>query len=308
MHSHLKNNDAALKDIDQAIALAPHNSFHYQFRGILNFGLERNAVALENFNKAIELLPNWAGHYVWRAAIFYELRDFESTLRDLDTAVNLKPDEVSLFWRGLFYLDRGEILKALYDLYSAYKEANRPIHSRIVFWLGVAQLLASHIDEALHYFDECARLSAADERKVARYTEPARLALLTPILNWVKKQTPSSSSITPCTTLSLSTTSPSNSNSSSTAPTTTSHPPPPHSTLTNNNNNENSHPTTKRQSQVKKSEIISFPYNVCCRQEDIDSGVACAKGFYEAFFKVSSHSNRFYTLSVHTTLSLFRKL
>jgi hypothetical protein len=239
------------------------------------------------------------------------LHDFESTLRDLDTAVNLKPDEVSLFWRGLFYLERGENLKALYDLYNAYKEANRPIHSRIVFWLGVAQLLASNIDEALHNFDECARLSAADERKVARFTEPARLALLTPILNWVKKQT-FSSPIIPCTTtLSLSTTPSINS------PSTTPHQlSSPHSTLSNNNNhNDNSQLVSNRRSRIDKSEITSIPYKTFS-QEDIDSYVACAKGFYDAFFKVSldlkSFSKRFvlptYTHTHTHTFAQSRKL
>jgi hypothetical protein len=193
MHSHLKNNEAALKDIDRAIELAPHNSFHYQFRGILNFGLERNEVALENFTKAIELMPEWAGHYVWRAAVYYELHDVENTLRDLDTAVTLRPDEVSLFWRGLFYLDTGETWKALYDLQAAYKEAIRPVHSRIVFWLAVAHLLTSHIEEALELFAECSRLSIVDERKVARFSEPARLALIIPTLR-VKQRTLTKSS------------------------------------------------------------------------------------------------------------------
>lgn len=96
MHSHLKRNKEALADIDQAIKLAPSNSFHYQFRGIIYFGLERYDSAIADFSEAIKLLPNWAGHYVWRAAVQYELEQWNNTATDLDKAVSLRPDEVTI--------------------------------------------------------------------------------------------------------------------------------------------------------------------------------------------------------------------
>jgi len=133
--------------------------------------------ALENFTKAIELLQSWAGHYVWRAAIYYEYREIDKTLHDLDKAVELRPDEVSLFWRGLLYLDTGENFKALYDLQAAYKEATRPVHSRIVFWLGAAQYLTGNKEEAKKCWGQTRQL-AKDERKVAQHSEPARVALI----------------------------------------------------------------------------------------------------------------------------------
>jgi tetratricopeptide (TPR) repeat protein len=177
MHSHMKNNLAAIEDIDRAIALAPTNSFHFQFRGIIHFGLENLDAAKTNFSKAIELLPDWAGHYVWRAAIYSEKRDLPHALRDLDKAVRLRADEVSLFWRGLSYLDMGETTKALYDLEGAHKSAMLPVHSRIVFWRGVAHALLGESDTAERFYDETLRLANA-ECKVARYAEPARVYLL----------------------------------------------------------------------------------------------------------------------------------
>jgi tetratricopeptide (TPR) repeat protein len=177
MHSHMKNNLAAIEDIDRAISLSPTNSFHYQFRGIIHFGLENIESAKSNFGKAIELLPDWAGHYVWRAAIYSEKRDMTHSLKDLDKAVQLRPDEASLFWRALAYLDVGETKKALYDLEGAHKAAMLPTHSRIVFWRAVAHQVLGDQDSADRLFDETLRL-ASSEKKISRHAEPARVHLL----------------------------------------------------------------------------------------------------------------------------------
>lgn len=174
MQSHLKNNMAALEDINKAIALASNNSFHYQFRGIIYFGLENMSAARENFAKAIELLPDWAGHYVWRSAAC-EASDLQMAMADLDRAVQLRPDDVSLFWRALAYLAVGETKKAQYDLEAAYKVSS-PITARIPYWRGIVALLNKDEAAAQRFHDETLRL-ASSERKVARFSEPARCYL-----------------------------------------------------------------------------------------------------------------------------------
>jgi hypothetical protein len=46
----MKNNTKAQQYIDKAIEIAPENSFHHQFNGILNFGLGNYKAGLESFN------------------------------------------------------------------------------------------------------------------------------------------------------------------------------------------------------------------------------------------------------------------
>lgn len=107
----MKNNVKAQQYINKAIEIAPENSFHHQFKGILNFGLGNYKVGIESFNlydfrllcdvnnlRAIKQFSKWSGHYVWRAAVSYELGETERALEDLDMAVYLKADEISLFW------------------------------------------------------------------------------------------------------------------------------------------------------------------------------------------------------------------
>jgi tetratricopeptide (TPR) repeat protein len=174
MQSHMKNNLAALEDINKAISLAPSNSFHYQFKGIIFFGMDNVSGARENFAKAIELLPDWAGHYVWHSAAS-EAQDLASAMNDLDKAVELRPDEVSLFWRGLGYLGLGEIKKAQYDLEAAYKQSS-PVSARIPFWRAVIASLNKEESEAQRLFDEAIRLASSD-RKAGHFAEPARCFL-----------------------------------------------------------------------------------------------------------------------------------
>lgn len=87
---------------------------------------------------------------MWRAAVYYELGKPQKAMADLNIAVNLKADEISLFWRGLHHLGLKDFIKAKYDLKAAMKEAEKPIHSRIPFWLGVVLCLTGE-KEVLAY-------------------------------------------------------------------------------------------------------------------------------------------------------------
>jgi len=177
MYSQIKDNKKSLHYINKAIEMAPENSFHHQFKGILNFGLGHNEVGMESFNAAINLYPNWSGHYVWRAAVYCELGEIALATDDLDTAVHLKADETSLFWRGLLHLGLKEFTKAKYDLLAAMHEAENPCHSRILFWLGVAHSLDNEKERAQELWEQTLK-TANKEVRVAHYNEPARVALV----------------------------------------------------------------------------------------------------------------------------------
>eukprot|EP01127_Copromyxa_protea_P008992 TRINITY_DN2084_c0_g4_i1.p1 TRINITY_DN2084_c0_g4~~TRINITY_DN2084_c0_g4_i1.p1 ORF type:complete len:608 (+),score=53.78 TRINITY_DN2084_c0_g4_i1:112-1935(+) len=177
MYSQMKNNAKARYYIQKAISIAPANSFHHQFKGILNFGLGNHKNGLSDFNTAINLLPTWSGHYVWRAAIYSELRETERAMADLDTAVRLRADEIALFWRGLLHLGLGNLTKSKYDLKAALVAAEAPVHSRILFWLGVSLFIDGEKHEARKLWEKTLQ-NARNEKRVAHHTEPARVALV----------------------------------------------------------------------------------------------------------------------------------
>jgi len=169
------------------------NSFHHQYKGIINYGLNRYDVSLQAFGCAIELLPMFSTNYIWRAAVYFDLRAFDKCLEDLDSAARLDAGEGPLFWRGLLYLRLGEYKKAMYDLKSSLYENKRANSSpealppsRTLFWLGIALDRLGEADDAKLMLSRVAD-SAKLENKSTKFTEPARLAILNGDINLAKQ-------------------------------------------------------------------------------------------------------------------------
>jgi tetratricopeptide (TPR) repeat protein len=183
-YAQLKVTGAAVRDIDKAIDRSPNNSFHHQYKGILNYGLGRDQQAVDAFTVAIQLLPTWAAHFIWRAAVYFDLCEFKKCLADLDKASTLDSGDGPLFWRGLLYLRLGQGKKGMYDLKAALAEAKKVTSadaqppSRILFWLGVSYDLLGEADEAKLYLSRVHVIAPSESSKPSKFSEPARTYLL----------------------------------------------------------------------------------------------------------------------------------
>lgn len=166
----------ALDDVSEARRLAPANSFHHQFHGVLAYGLDRSRASLRSLTKAIELLPSCAPHLIWRAAVHVDLQHSGRALADLDSAI-ATGDFAAYFWRSLLHVREGHYVKAKYDLRNAAKDGNGCGSARVLFWQGVVGDLAGKTSAAHKRWARAMDLAEA-EAKLGRHTERARVSLL----------------------------------------------------------------------------------------------------------------------------------
>lgn len=86
------NLDAALADLDQAIALDASRASSYQSRGLLHAQRGDGAAALADLTRAIELLPTFAQAYRNRAELQRTLGNYTAASFDLQVYLSLVPN------------------------------------------------------------------------------------------------------------------------------------------------------------------------------------------------------------------------
>lgn len=132
--------DAALKDYDDAVRLAPASSSWWNNRGNLFQKKKDFHRALQDYNRSIELSANSAIVYGNRGNAYSNLHDHERALADYDKALALNPNYTNaLANRGNVHRERRDFDKALADYAAALKLeprfANALAH-RAALWLA----------------------------------------------------------------------------------------------------------------------------------------------------------------------------
>jgi tetratricopeptide (TPR) repeat protein len=123
---HLKKNDydKAIADYDRVIALAPKDGDAFNERGLAYLGKNDLARALENFDKAVELSSTAAVHDN-RGQVRHKQGNLEGALADFNDAITqgriANKDDMSSYYvhRAEIFAEKGEWLKALEDNQSA---------------------------------------------------------------------------------------------------------------------------------------------------------------------------------------------
>ncbi|MFI8168031.1 tetratricopeptide repeat protein [Streptomyces sp. NPDC085931] len=106
-HHRLARHDAeALRDLTEAIRLDPANEFPWASRGATHERAGDPEAALADLNQALDLEPDYAWALARRARVWRALGDSERQLADLDQAVSLTPD-----WPWA-HCERGDALRA----------------------------------------------------------------------------------------------------------------------------------------------------------------------------------------------------
>ena len=141
----LRNYPAALKSLDDAIAINPQFTVAYMARGFARYAnalsdmkiskeskneeeafLDRNAYttllqeALDDYNKVLSLNPRVV--YAWfnKGNIYYEAQDYTSAMQAYSEAIKIDPEfGEAYFNRGLAYLNAGNKSQAFSDLSKA---------------------------------------------------------------------------------------------------------------------------------------------------------------------------------------------
>ncbi len=103
----LGNNDLALSDYNQSVALAQNKYTFLLNRGLFFIRTANFEPARTDYEAAMALDPKKAAPYLGRARVYRQRNSDEAALKDLDMAVSLEPDQPT------GYLDRGELLLAM---------------------------------------------------------------------------------------------------------------------------------------------------------------------------------------------------
>lgn len=115
--------ERALADYARAIELSPGSADAYWRRGKANLLYARNLpAALKDLDEAIRIAPSHAEFFVTRASILSWLGESARALADLNKALGHDPHSVhALTNRGLAHFNNGDTAKALVDFDAAIK-------------------------------------------------------------------------------------------------------------------------------------------------------------------------------------------
>jgi tetratricopeptide (TPR) repeat protein len=109
----LKNYDAAIADLDEAIRLNPKLSRAYFNRGTVYYRKNDAKHAMADFNEAVRLDPMDLEALVNRAVLSFDLDDNARAISDMDAAIKLAPKNTMLYaYRAKMYLDSGDAKRA----------------------------------------------------------------------------------------------------------------------------------------------------------------------------------------------------
>jgi tetratricopeptide (TPR) repeat protein len=89
--------DAALKIIDQVLAIMPNNGLAHSNRGNILKELGRHEEALNALDKAISMAPNYAEAYNNKGNVLQEVHQYGDALEWFDKAIAIKPDYAEAF-------------------------------------------------------------------------------------------------------------------------------------------------------------------------------------------------------------------
>jgi len=110
------NDEKAISDFDQAIALDPDYAEAYRERGITYGNKGDLDQAIADLSKAIELFPDFADAYHDRGNVYSGKGDIDNAISDLNQAIIIDPNFAEAYHdRGDVYNTKGEIDNAIAD-------------------------------------------------------------------------------------------------------------------------------------------------------------------------------------------------
>ncbi|MFF7950645.1 tetratricopeptide repeat protein [Streptomyces griseorubiginosus] len=157
-HRALHHDDAALRDLDRGIALDPAHHFAWASRGALHLTRGDLRAARADLDRSLELNPDYVWALVRRARVWRGLGDPARRLADLDRAVALQPD-----WpwgrceRGDALRNAGRVEEALRDY--DHVLALDPDYASAHASRGAALAVLGRHEEAVTALDNALRLN-----------------------------------------------------------------------------------------------------------------------------------------------------
>jgi tetratricopeptide (TPR) repeat protein len=153
--------DAAVRDFNEAVRLAPMNPSVYIHRGFAFEEAKDYESAIADFNEAIRLEPTNATAYANRGCIWGIRREDDKALADFNEAIRLEPARATAYYnRGAIWGRKKEFEKALADFNEAVRlnPADAKLHNN----RGAVWSMLKEYDKARADFNEAIRLDPTD--------------------------------------------------------------------------------------------------------------------------------------------------
>jgi tetratricopeptide (TPR) repeat protein len=132
--------EGAIADYDRAMALNPDYAAAHNNRGVARRSLDDLEGAIVDYDRAIALDPDYAKTYHDRGIARYDQGDLEGAIADFDWAIALDPDYAKAYWgRGLAHRQLGNVEAALGD-FRRYLELRPDADNREMFEGWIAEL------------------------------------------------------------------------------------------------------------------------------------------------------------------------
>jgi len=147
----------AIADFDQVIALDRDDAEVYNNRGIAYAAKGDFARAIADYDQAIALKPDLAEAYNNRGTAYYDKGDLGRAIIDYDRAIALKPDLAEAYSnRGTAYYDKGDLGRAIIDYDQAI--ALKPDYAVAYAGRGAAYGAKGDLDHAIADYDQAIAL------------------------------------------------------------------------------------------------------------------------------------------------------
>lgn len=122
------DNEAALRDLDEAIRLSPNLATAYSNRGVIYLQRQDYQRAIGDFDTAIGLDPTRATAFNNRGNAYNELGQHETAIANYDQALTLRPIyPLALINRGIAHMALGQLDQALNDVDHSYRLKTEPL-------------------------------------------------------------------------------------------------------------------------------------------------------------------------------------
>jgi tetratricopeptide (TPR) repeat protein len=157
----------ALRDLTEAIKLAPEEAKYWADHGLNYRLMERHQEALADFERALELKPDYTRAIVGRGIIYTDLEHYEEALADFERALELKPDYAwAIVHRGITYRAMEHYEEALADFERALEL--KPDYAWAIVHRGITHRAMERYEEALADFERALELKPDDARAIAQ--------------------------------------------------------------------------------------------------------------------------------------------
>ncbi len=129
--SNLNKSDEALKELDKAIEINPHNSYAWHFKGAALYKLNKSDEAIAAYDKAIEINPQSPMPWISKGVALDDLNRSDEAIKAYDKAIEINPQNSVAWYNKGNALDNLDKFNEAIKAYDKATEINLQLRSLV---------------------------------------------------------------------------------------------------------------------------------------------------------------------------------